>query len=62
MYASVRAISSGLRHLGLGKSTTGRDVPDEDEDGRERAAVYADTRWATNENQRRVIAPARLGR
>ncbi len=45
MFASVQAISSGLRHLGLGKSTTGKDVPDEDEDGRERAAVYAETRW-----------------
>lgn len=45
MYASVKDVSSGLRALGLGKSSTGGDQPDADEDGRERAGVYAETRW-----------------
>ncbi|KAJ9125892.1 hypothetical protein QFC24_002677 [Naganishia onofrii] len=38
MYQSVKEISSGLRHLGLGKDGWS------DEDGKERVGVYADTR------------------
>jgi hypothetical protein len=39
MYQSVKEISSGLRHLGLGKDGWS------DEDGKERVGVYADTRY-----------------
>lgn len=39
----VTNVSSGLRALGLGKPTDGTSEPPRDEDGRDRAGIYADT-------------------